>query len=53
MLLVIVFGYDAEDDIIGAVVGHMYYYLADVVPLIPETKGKIALRPPEWLQRFC
>ena len=53
MLLVIVFGYDAEDDVIGAVVGHLYYYFSDVVPLIPETKDKMVLRPPQWLERFC
>ena len=46
MLLVIVFGYDAEDDVIGAVVGHLYYYFSDVVPLIPETKDKLVLSPP-------
>jgi len=37
MLLVVVFGYNAQDDIIGAIVGHIYYFIADVLPEIPET----------------
>ena len=53
MLLVIVFGFDAQDDVIGAAVGHVYYYLMDVIPLIPETKDVKVLRPPDLLTRIC
>ena len=53
MLLVVVFGFDAQDDIIGAGVGHLYYFLVDVVPKIPETTGMKVLRAPGFLTRFC
>jgi len=35
---VLCFGYDAQDDIIGAIVGHLYYYIVDIIPKIPETR---------------
>jgi len=53
MLLVVVFGFDAQDDLIGALVGHMYYYFADVVPKVPETKELHLLKAPHFLTRLC
>ena len=53
MLLVVVFGFDAQDDIIGAAVGHLYYFLADIMPKIPETREMKVLRAPEWMVRVC
>ena len=38
LLLVLLSGYDPTMEILGNVVGHIYYYLTDVVPLIPETQ---------------
>ena len=32
MFMVTVFGFNAWDDIVGAVVGHIYYFLHDVLP---------------------
>lgn len=53
MLLVVVFGFDAQDDLVGALVGHIYYYFADVVPKIPETKEMHLLKAPHFLTRLC
>ena len=53
MLLVTVFGFSALDDLIGAAVGHLYYFLADVLPNIPETKGLELLESPIWLDVLC
>ena len=53
MLLVIVFGFDAQDDVIGAGVGHLYYFLVDVLPKIPETSDMKVLRAPSFLTRIC
>ena len=53
MILVIVFGFDAQDEIIGAVVGQIYYFLVDVLPKIPETYNLKVLDPPSFLVRFC
>ena len=49
MLLVVVFGFDAQDDLVGALVGHIYYYFADVVPKIPETKELHLLKAPHFI----
>ncbi len=53
MMLVVVFGFDAKDDVIGAVVGHIYYFLADILPEIPETYDMQVLKPPGILEWFC
>ena len=53
MMLVVVFGFNAQDDVIGAVVGHIYYFLADVLPEIPETYDMYILKPPGVLEWFC
>ena len=52
-LLVVCFGYDAQDDIIGAVVGHLYYYIVDIIPKIPETRDLKLLKAPSFLEKFC
>ena len=49
----VVFGFDAESDLIGAAVGHMYYFIADILPKIPETHGLELLKPPRLLVRLC
>lgn len=53
LLFVVIFGYDAQDDVIGAFVGHIYYFLAEVLPQIPETFKFEVLKPPRWLVHFC
>ena len=53
MILVVVFGFDAQDDLIGAAVGHIYYFLMDVLPKIPETYGLKLLGPPKFLTNLC
>ena len=34
-------------------VGHVYYFLMDVVPLIPETYDLKVLSAPSFLDRIC
>ena len=53
ILLVVVFGFDVKDDLIGAGVGHIYYFLMDIVPNIPETYKLEVLKSPDYLTRFC
>ena len=53
MILTVVFGFEAHDDLVGAVVGQMYYFLMDVLPKIPETRNLKMLAPPDFLTRFC
>ena len=52
LFLVVMFGYPPKYDLIGILVGHMYYFLEDVVPMIPETEKFRLLepvRPLKWL----
>jgi len=47
------FGFNPKYDIIGVTAGHLYYYLEDVVPKIPETEDWKVLRPPKLLVALC
>ena len=38
---------------IGISVGHLYYYLEDIVPKIPEVNGFKLLRAPAFLVAIC
>ena len=53
MLFVVVFGFNAQDDLIGAGVGHLYYFSVDIVPKIPETYELRVLKAPNFLTRIC
>ena len=53
LLFVVMFGFNPRYDLIGVTVGHLYYYLEDVVPKIPETQDFKALRPPRILEFIC
>ena len=47
------FGFNPKYDLIGVAAGHLYYYLEDVVPKIPETEDFKVLRPPKLLVYLC
>lgn len=53
MLMVVMFGYSPLYDLVGFTVGHLYYYLEDVVPKIPETFDCKVLKPPTILVTIC
>lgn len=53
MLFSTMIGFNPFHDIIGVVVGHLYYFIEDVVPKIPDTEGIKLLRPPQFLVRLC
>lgn len=53
ILFVLMFGFNPKYDLIGVFAGHMYYYLEDVVPFIPETEDFKLLRPPQVLVTIC
>jgi Derlin-2/3 len=35
-------------DILGFIVGHLYYYLEDVYPSLPQSQGLRILKTPNW-----
>ena len=51
--LIVLGGYDPTMDIIGSLVGHLYFYLEDIVPYIPETRDYRLLKAPLSLKNFC
>jgi len=53
LLLIVLSGYDPTMDIIGSCVGHLYFYLEDVVPHLPETQDIRLVRAPGFLKRLC
>ena len=53
MLFVVMFGFNPKYDLIGVAAGHLYYFLEDVVPKIPDTEDLKVLRPPKILVSLC
>ena len=53
MGLTVLSGYDATMEVIGNLVGHIFYYLTVVVPLIPETQDIKVLDSPKFLIDLC
>jgi len=51
--LIVLGGYDPTMDILGSLVGHLYFYLEDIVPYIPETRDYRLLKAPLSLKNFC
>ena len=49
----LMFGSSLKYDIIGIIAGHLYYYLEDVVPKLPETEDFKLLKPPKVLVQIC
>ena len=47
------FGFNPKYDLIGVGAGHIYYYLEDIVPKIPETRDVKILKPPKALVTMC
>eukprot|EP01053_Blabericola_migrator_P004781 Blabericola_migrator_1__4780@NODE_2515_length_2656_cov_407_905755_g1313_i1_p6_GENE_NODE_2515_length_2656_cov_407_905755_g1313_i1NODE_2515_length_2656_cov_407_905755_g1313_i1_p6_ORF_typecomplete_len103_score7_86DER1/PF04511_15/1_4e22_NODE_2515_length_2656_cov_407_905755_g1313_i119202228 len=45
-------GFQIIDHIIGIAVGHILFFLDDVYPLMPVSKGSRPLRAPVFLQRL-
>ena len=46
-------GFDIEEELVGFGVGHLYYFVVDVIPHIPETYNLKLIAPPEFLVRLC
>lgn len=49
LLFVVMFGFNPRYDLIGVAAGHLYYYVEDVVPKLPETEDFKILKPPKFL----
>jgi hypothetical protein len=47
MMLNIIFGESIRSDFIGIAVGHLYYFLVDVLPKLPHFKNMNPLATPK------
>ena len=46
-------GYDYQSIFYGIIVGHIYFYLKDILPRIKGTKGIRLLETPQFMRNFC
>ena len=53
LVLIVLSGYPPTMDLIGSAAGHLYFYLEEIVPHIPETQDKRLLKAPDALRQFC
>lgn len=44
---------DFVNDLFGLIVGHIYFYIKDVLPRINSTNGVDILRTPDFFKRMC
>ena len=53
ILITSLLGYDPTMNIIGTTTGHLYFFLEDIVPHVPETQDLRLLKPPRVLKWLC
>ena len=46
-------GYNYKSIFYGIIVGHIYFYLKDILPRIKGTKGIRLLETPQFMRKFC
>ncbi len=46
-------GFDPMMNVIGTAVGHLYYFLEEIVPNLTETENCRFLKPPWFLKSAC
>ena len=51
--LTVMTGQDPTTELLGNLIGHIYFYLTCVVPLIPETEDVNMLKSPQFLIDLC
>ena len=52
-LMTLLTGFDVTLDLLGIIAGHVYFFMEDVVPRVPETRGIRVLKAPNVLKRIC
>ena len=53
LILIVLGGFDPTMDVLGSLAGHLYFYLEEIVPHIPETQEYRLLKAPASLKSFC
>ena len=53
LMITFLLGYDYKELIIGIIVGHVYYFLKEILPRIKGVKGIKLLETPKIVQKMC
>ena len=53
LMLTFLSGHDATIEILGILIGHIYFYANCVVPIIPETEDVKVIKSPQFLINLC
>ena len=53
ILMTFLLGFDPTMSVIGTVVGHLYYFLEEIVPNLQDTQDCRVLKPPRILKSAC
>ena len=53
LLMILLSGFDPTLDLLGNITGHIYFFLEDVVPRIPETRDLRVVKAPYPLTALC
>ena len=53
LLMILLSGFDPTLDLLGNITGHVYFFMEDVVPRLPETRGIRVMQAPRVLKSLC
>ena len=53
LLMILLSGFDPTLDLLGNITGHVYFFLEDVVPRLPETRDYRIVKAPAPLKYIC
>ena len=51
--MILLSGFDPTLDLLGNITGHVYFFLEDVVPRLPETRNFRLVKAPRPLKYVC
>ena len=53
LIMILLSGFDPTLDLLGNITGHVYFFLEDVIPRLPETRNIRIVKPPPPLTYLC
>jgi len=53
LIFSIILNSDFREDLIGFLIGHLFYFIKDILPRIKRVKKKQFLKTPNFIKKFC
>jgi hypothetical protein len=53
LIFSIILNSDFKEDLIGLLIGHLFYFFKDILPRIKRAKKKQFLKTPNFIKKFC